>query len=141
VSRRSKDSRSIRTSAAESRESLERVSSATPSEIANPKESFIQKITRKGSSGKFNMPWKDRAGLFSKKGDAASQGDIDEDGGTEIHLGKSFESAVSSTPSADKPPSKGSLSFSFMRKSRKDKAASECSEKASETGDEENSEA
>jgi hypothetical protein len=136
MSRRSKDSRSIRTSAAESRESLERVSSATPSEIANPKESFIQKITRKGSSGKFNMPWKDRAGLFSKKGDAASQGDIDEDGGTEIHLGKSYDSTVSSTPSADKPSSKGSLSFSFMRKSRRDKAASECSEKASETGDE-----
>ncbi|EEP82228.1 conserved hypothetical protein [Uncinocarpus reesii 1704] len=55
-SRRSKDARSIRTSAAESRESLERISSGTPSEAVSAKESFIQKITRKESSSKFNMP-------------------------------------------------------------------------------------
>lgn len=139
ASRRSKDSRSVGTSAAESRESLERVASSAPSETVNPKESFIQKIARKGSSGKFNVPWKDRSGLFSKKGDGNSQGDIDEDGTSEMNLGKSLDSTISSTPSADKS-AKSSLSFSFMRKSKKDKAASESSEKASETGDEDTSE-
>ncbi|PGH06203.1 hypothetical protein AJ79_06591 [Helicocarpus griseus UAMH5409] len=139
-SRRSRDSRSIRTSAAESYESLERTSSGTPSETANQKESFIQKITRKSSSGKFNIPsWKDRAGLFSKKADSSSaQGDnVDEDAAAaDSLLGKSVDSLASSAPSVDKS-TKSSLGFGFMRKSKKaDKAASECSEKASETGDE-----
>ncbi|KAK2784923.1 hypothetical protein FQN53_008109 [Emmonsiellopsis sp. PD_33] len=137
-SRRSRDSRSIRTSAAESYESLERTSSGTPSETTNAKESFIQKITRKSSSSKFNIPWKDRASLFSKKGDTSVQGDIDEDAAAaDALLGRSVESVVSSAPSADKSTKSSSLGFGFMRKSKKtDKAASECSEKASETGDE-----
>ncbi|PGH35345.1 hypothetical protein GX50_01809 [[Emmonsia] crescens] len=144
-SRRSKDSRSIRTSAAESYESLERTSSGTPSEIVNPRESFIQKITRKSSSSKFNISWKDRAGLFSKKGGDPStlaQGDnIDEDAvAAESLLGKSVDSLASSVPSADKSTKSSSLGFGFMRKSKKEKATSECSEKASETGDEELSE-
>ena len=137
ASRRSKDSRSIRASMDGS---LERVTSSTPSEPVSTKESFIQKITRKGSSSKFSMSWKDRSGLFSKKGDTASQGDVDEDGTSEMQLGKSVDSAVSSTFSADKS-TKSSLSFSFMRKSKKERAPSESSEKASETGDEEVSEA
>ncbi|PGH28153.1 hypothetical protein AJ80_00043 [Polytolypa hystricis UAMH7299] len=135
ASRRSRDSRSIRTSAAESYESLERMSSGTPSENVLPKESFIQKITRKGSSSKFNLSWKDRSSLFSKKGDSSNQVDIDEDSAADSPLGKSFDSVISSTPSADKS-TKSSLGFSFMRKSKKaDKSASE-SERASETGDE-----
>ncbi|OJD18242.1 hypothetical protein AJ78_01742 [Emergomyces pasteurianus Ep9510] len=144
-SRRSKDSRSIRTSAAESYESLERTSSGTPSEVVNPKESFIQKITRKSSSSKFNISWKDRAGLFSKKGGdpaAPAQGEnIDEDAAAaESLLGKSIDSLASSAPSADKSTKSSSLGFGFMRKSKKEKATSECSEKASETGDEDLSE-
>lgn len=135
-SRRSKDSRSIRASIDDS---LERVASSTPSESVGTKESFIQKITRKGSSSKFSMSWKDRSGLFSKKGDNASQGDVDEDGTSDMLLGKSVDSAVSSTFSTDKS-TKGSLGFSFMRKSKKERAPSEYSEKASETGDEEASE-
>jgi len=131
--RRSKDSRSIRTSAAESYESLERTSSGTPSETVNSKESFIQKITRKGSSSKFNISWKDRSGLFSKKGDSSAQGDIDEDAALEV---KSVDIAISATASGDKS-SKSSLGFGFMRKSKRvDKAASESSGRASETGDE-----
>lgn len=142
-SRRSKDSRSIHTSAAESYEFLERTSSGTPSEIVNQKESFIQKITRKSSSSKFNISWKDRAGLFSKKssGEPAStptQGDnIDEDAAaTESLLGRSVDSLASSVQSTDKLTKSSSLGFGFMRKSKKDKAAGEYSEKASETGDE-----
>ncbi|KAL1953338.1 hypothetical protein VTO42DRAFT_2992 [Malbranchea cinnamomea] len=137
ASRRSKDSRSMHAS---TDDSLERITSNTPSESVSTKESFIQKITRKGSSSKFNMPWKDRSGLFSKKSDSVSQGDVDGDGTSEMQLGKSIDSTVSSTFSADKS-SKSSLSFSFMRKSKKDRAASECSEKASETGDDDASEA
>ncbi|KAK2768326.1 hypothetical protein FQN54_000179 [Arachnomyces sp. PD_36] len=138
ASRHSKDSRSIPTSAAESYESLERMPSGTPSESAHPKETFIQKITRKSSSSKFNLSWKERAGLFSKKGDTSSQGDIDEVFGNESQLGKSFESVVSSNTSTGDKSTKSSLGFGFMRKSKKaDKTASESSERASETGDEE----
>ncbi|OJJ34976.1 hypothetical protein ASPWEDRAFT_27658 [Aspergillus wentii DTO 134E9] len=132
-SRVSRDSRSLSIFTGDSYESLERLPSGTSVDNASTKESFIRKITRKGSSSKFGS-WKDRSGLFSKKGDS-SQGDIDEDGGSETQLGKSVDSTVSSAPSADR--STRSLNF-FSRKSRKsDKAASEASELASETGDEE----
>lgn len=139
-SRRSKDSRSIQIGATESLESLERMPSATPSESTSTKESFIQKLTRKGSSSKFNMPWKDRSGLFSKKGDST---EADEDNMPhEVQLGKSHESSVSSAPSADKSSKSSSLGFGFIRKSKKaDKAPSECSgREASEAGDESMSE-
>ncbi|KAM5452768.1 hypothetical protein MaudCBS49596_003074 [Microsporum audouinii] len=142
ASRRSKDSRSIRTTTTESHESLEQVPSSTPSESVSTKESFIQKLTRKGSSSKFNMPWKDRGSLFSKKGDSSGQNEIDGDGSSEMQLGKSNESAISL--SGDKPgdkTSKGSLGFGFIRKSKKaDKAPSESSGIASEAGDESMSE-
>lgn len=133
--RRSRDGRSIANSATESYESLERLPSGTPSDTVNSKESFIQKITRKSSSSKFNLSWKDRSGLFSKKGDS-SQGDIDEDANSEAQLGKSIDSITSSTHSADKS-SRSSLGF-FSRKSKKsEKTVGEESEKAGETGDEE----
>ncbi|KAF3491267.1 uncharacterized protein GIQ15_00784 [Arthroderma uncinatum] len=143
ASRRSKDSRSIQTAATESHESLEQVPSSTPSEAVSTKETFIQKLTRKGSSSKFNMPWKDRASLFSKKGDSTGQGDPDGEGNSEIQLGKSNESAISLTlgdKSGDRS-SKSSLGFGFIRKSKKvDKAPSESSGIASEAGDESMSE-
>ncbi|OJJ45625.1 hypothetical protein ASPZODRAFT_133481 [Penicilliopsis zonata CBS 506.65] len=131
-SRASRDSKSFSTFTGDSYESLERMPSSTSLENSS-KESFIRKITRKGSSGKFSS-WKDRSGLFSKKGDSA-QGDIDEDVGSEAQLGRSLESTVSSTPSAEKS-SKSSLGF-FSRKPKKsDKGIGEASERASETGDE-----
>lgn len=120
----SRDSRSLSSIPRGSYESLERMPSAASADNASSKESFIQKITRKSSSSKFGS-WKDRSGLFSKKGDA-SQGDIDEDGDGEVHLAKSIDSTLSSAPS------RSSLSF-FSRKSKKsDKAASETSERPSE---------
>ncbi|GFF41809.1 hypothetical protein IFM61606_02591 [Aspergillus udagawae] len=136
----SRDSRarSLSIFTGDSYESLERMPSATSADNSNSKESFIRKITRKGSSSKFGS-WKERSGLFSKKGDS-SQGDIDEDASSEAQLAKSIDSTVSSAPSADRS-TRSSLGF-FSRKSKKsDKAASETSERpselASETGDDE----
>jgi hypothetical protein len=70
----SKDGFSINTSTAsmaDSRDSLDRSPSSTPSEAANnsmPKESLMQRITRKSSSSKFSVPWsKDKTSVFSKK--------------------------------------------------------------------------
>lgn len=128
-------SRSLSIFTGDSYESLERMPSATSADNSNSKESFIRKITRKGSSSKFGS-WKERSGLFSKKGDS-SQGDIDEDASSEAQLAKSIDSTVSS---ADRS-TRSSLGF-FSRKSKKsDKAASETSERpselASETGDDE----
>ena len=132
-SRLSRDSQSLSIFTGDSYESLERMPSNNSLDNGSSKESFIRKLTRKGSSSKFSS-WKDRSGLFSKKGDS-SQGDIDEDRNSEAQLGKSVDSTISSAPSADR--STRSLSF-FSRKSKKsDKAASETSERISETGDEE----
>lgn len=126
-------SRSLSHFTGESYESLERMPSGASVDNAS-KESFIRKITRKGSSSKFSS-WKDRSGLFSKKGES-SQGDIDED---EAQLGKSVDSTVSSVPSADRS-TRSSLGF-FSRKSRRSDKASETSELTSEltseAGDEE----
>ncbi|KAE8151036.1 hypothetical protein BDV25DRAFT_139285 [Aspergillus avenaceus] len=129
-------SRSLTVFTGDSYESLEQVPSATSADNSSSKESFIRKITRKGSSSKFSS-WKDRSGLFFKKGDP-SQGNIDEDGNDESQLAKSVDSTVSSAPSADRS-TRSSLGF-FSRKSRKsDRAASETSERpseqASETGE------
>jgi hypothetical protein len=131
TSSHSKDSHAL-SGAAESLESLDLVPSSSPSDTFGTKESFIQKITRKGSSSKFNLSWKDRGGIFSKKYES-SQGDADEE--DEAQLGKSVESVISNTPSADKSSIRSSRGF-FSRKSKKDKQL-EASEKASETGDEE----
>jgi hypothetical protein len=129
--RTSRDSRSLSFLTGESYESLERMPSEASADNAS-KESFIRKITRKGSSSKFSS-WKDRSGLFSKKGES-SQGDIEEDAASEAQLGKSIDSTVSSAPSADRS-TRSSLGF-FSRKSRKSDKASETSERASEVGDE-----
>jgi len=141
-SRLSKDAHSIATatSVGDSRDSLEHSNSATPSEgvaTSVPKESLMQRITRKSSSSKFNVPWsKDRTGsLFSKKaGEPSTPGELDEDGASEFLLGKGSESAAS-TPQHEKA-GRASLTWSrvMSRKSRRgEKEASESSEKASET--------
>jgi hypothetical protein len=135
TSRRSKDSRAL-SYATESADSLELAPSSSPSDNVNAKESFIQKITRKSSSSKFSLSWKDRAGIFSKKNDSL-QGDIDEDGNEgEVQLGKSMDSISSSTPSAEKSLPRSSRNF-FSRKPKKDQNTGDFNEKASETGDEE----
>ena len=141
-SRLSKDTHSIATAfVGDSHDSLDHSTSATPSEgtaTSAPKESLMQRITRKSSSSKFNVPWsKDRGSLFSKKtGEPSTPGELDEDGSGEYLLGKSIDSAAS-TPQHEKG-GRASLSWSrVMRKSKKgekgEKEASESSERASET--------
>ena len=139
-SRLSRDARSIvtATSMAESHDSLEQSTSGTASDSMGssaPKETLMQRITRKGSSSKFNVPWaKDRASLFSKKnGDQATGGEVEEDAASDHQLGKSMD-GVFNTPPHEKA-NRGSISWStIMRKSKKgDKAASESSEKTEET--------
>ena len=153
-SRKSKDAQSLTTtgSLAEPRESLERTASAqsggTPAETTPSKETFIQKlITRKASSSKFNS-WKEKGGIFSRKGESTTPGEIDEDGASsDQQFGRSMES-TSTTPSGEKErddrpkANRTSLSWSFMRKGRRGQRddltaseVSESSEKASEVDD------
>lgn len=140
--RLSRDAHSIATatSMAESHDSLDRSTSGTPSEAVTPlgpKETLMQRITRKSSSSKFTVPWgKDRGSLFTKKmGEPSTPGEIDEDGSSEGQLGKSLDS-VSSTPQPEKA-TRGSISWSsIMRKPKKgDKANTEAGERSSETTD------
>lgn len=125
--------RSMSNSVAESYDSLELVNSGTASSTdaaGTGRETFIQRITRKGSSSQFKIPWKDRA-LFSKKGGDASAtpAEGDEEAWVESQLGKSVGS-VSSLPNSEifkekekerdgKGSKPSSLSFSFMRKARR----------------------
>ena len=143
--RTSRDAPSIVTSASisESHDSLDRSTSGTQSEAvtpSGPKETFMQRISRKGSSSKFNVPWsKERGGLFSRKaGDSTSSGppsgDFDEDGGSEKN-----DESVMGTPQPAEKTSRTSLSWpNIRRKSKKNGvAAAEPAEKnSSELGEE-----
>ena len=94
----------------------------------------MQKITRKSSSSKFNVPWsKDRAGggLFSKRaGEPSTPGEIDEDTSSEGLLGKSVESPGGTLQ--QEKFGRTSLSWpNIRRKSRKGDVA----DKGSEAGE------
>lgn len=139
-SRLSRDAYSIATATSESHDSLDQSLSPSTSDIANsstPKETLMQRITRKSSSSKFNVPWSKERGtsLFSKKGEPSTPGEIDEDGSGDQLLGKSIDSAAS-TPQHERG-GRASLSWSrVMRKAKKgEKEASESGEP--ETGDDE----
>ncbi|EPE29755.1 Fibronectin type III [Glarea lozoyensis ATCC 20868] len=109
-SRKSRDTHSVHTqnSVAESTESLDRISSNTPSD-ANPsgatskdKESSIARLLRKGSSSKFSLSSRrgEKAGLFGSKKGVNSAANSDRDGsmdlGDDTPFGKSFDSVTSS---------------------------------------------
>ncbi|KAI9805851.1 MAG: hypothetical protein M1825_000465 [Sarcosagium campestre] len=100
------------------------------------KESIFQKITRKSSSSKFNIPWKDKSGIFSKKLTEPSTPDE----GESKMLGDSpatyRHDASAGSPSTSGARSAKSWSTLMRKQKRGDKAASEASEKASEAGDE-----
>ena len=125
--RLSRDAGSITTagSVAESHDSLDHSTSGTASEAAaststGTRESLMQKITRKSSSSKFNVPWgKERGGLFSKKaGEPSTPGEVEEDAPNDNLLSRSGDSAAS-TPQQEKT-SRSSLSWpNIRRKSRK----------------------
>lgn len=133
--RLSRDAQSITTAAstADSHESFDRSTSGTPSEAvtpSGPKETLMQKITRKSSSSKFNVPWAKERGLFSKRaGEPPTPGEIDEDASSEGQLGKSVES-TGSTPQQEKA-GRTSLSWpNIRRKSKKgDLALNETTER------------
>jgi len=152
--RRSRDNRSISTAAEGStsspRESLERLASETPSE-SHPtssigKESFMQKLSRKSSSGKFFPGFgKDKTSLFTSAKKASEVGtpdETDEDSAvSNTTMAKSVES-VSSSPllgSGIKDNRSSGLSWSSIKRmgKRGDKTPSLHESIASETtGDE-----
>jgi hypothetical protein len=129
-------------SEASPRESLERIISHTPSDLTGSlgKESFMQKLTRKGSTNQF-LAFGKKSTLFSKSktNDAPGTPDeVDEDGGF-LGLGRSTDS-VGNSPSIGTPKDKTSaLSWSSIKKlGKKDKTPSLHESIASEaTGDEE----
>lgn len=134
--RLSRDAQSITTatSTADSHDSFDRSTSGTPSEAvisSGPKESLMQKITRKSSSSKFNVPWSKDRGLFSKRaGEPSTPGEIDEDNSSEGQLGRSLDSA-GSTPQQEKS-GRASISWpNIRRKSKKGDTA----DKGSEVGE------
>ncbi|KAL9013933.1 MAG: hypothetical protein Q9173_001398 [Seirophora scorigena] len=136
--RLSRDTGSVTTagSVAESHDSLEHSTSGTTSEAAassGPRESFMQKITRKSSSSKFNVPWsKERGGLFSKKAEEPSTpGELDEDVSMDIQVTKGGENAASA-PQQERG-SRTSLSWPNMR--RKSRKGGLSVEKGAETAD------
>jgi hypothetical protein len=129
-------------SEASPRESLERIISHTPSDLTGSlgKESFMQKLTRKGSTNQFFALGK-KSTLFSKSKTNEAPGtpdEVDEDGGF-LGLGRSTDS-VGNSPSIGTPKDKTSaLSWSSIKKlGKKDKTPSLHESIASEaTGDEE----
>ena len=140
--RLSRDSQSIATShsVGDSYDSLDRSDSGTPSDAvtpSTPKETLMQKITRKSSSSKFNVPWaKERSSIFSKKtGEPSTPDEVDEDISNDGQFGKSVDS-VPSTPQPEKS-NRGSISWpNIRRKSKKgDKALVDAFDKAGEAGD------
>ena len=80
----------------------------------------MQRISRKGSSSKFNVPWgKERGGLFSRKGGdntlcGAPSGDFEEDADSEKH-----EEHYSNTPQPSEKSSRSSLSWPNIRRKSK----------------------
>lgn len=143
--RMSRDTPSIISTAdaseASPRESLERSISHTPSELTGSigKESFMQKLTRKGSTNQF-LTFGMKNTLFSKAKAADAPGtpdEMNEDHGF-LGLGRSTDS-VGNSPSIGTPKDKTSaLSWSAIRKlGKKDKTPSLHESIASEaTGDE-----
>lgn len=128
-------------SEASPRESLEHTTSHTPSEHAGSvgKESFMQKLTRKGSTNQF-LTFGKKATLFSKSKPSDTPGtpdEHDEESGF-LGLGRSTDS-VGNSPSIGTPRDKTSaLSWSSIKKlGKKDKTPSLHESIASEaTGDE-----
>ena len=143
--RRSRDAQSVTTAAstADSHESFDRSTSGTPSEVvtpSGPKETLMQKITRKSSSSKFNVPWAKERSLFSKRaGEPSTPGEIDVDVASENQLSKSAENS-GSTPQQEKA-GRSSISWpNIRRKSKKgDQALTEATEGSSDIGDYEES--
>ena len=129
--RNSRDTQSMidsTTSQADSRSSLDHSISGTPSEgltPSTPKETLMQRITRKGSSSKFNIPWnKDSrsASFFSSKKANGTVGDPVTPSEDDIESQEGNDN-VAGTPHLEKLQEKGSKGKSswpgLRRKSKK----------------------
>ena len=109
-------------------------STSTPSSSA-PKESLMQRITRKSSSSKFSAAWKERgASIFSSKksaGEPSTPGDVDEEGDGGDYLGvKGPAGSEAGTPGGEKEEKEksGRPSLSWSRvMSRKGKGVARVS--------------
>lgn len=123
--RLSRDAHSVTTapSVADSYESLDRSTSGTPSETvtpSGPKETLMQKITRKSSSSKFNVPWaKERSGLFSNKraGEPSTPDETNEDNWSGHQPGKNMDTLVSTLQ--QEKGSRATLSWPNIRRKSK----------------------
>lgn len=123
--RLSKDSRSVTTatSATDSHDSHDHSTFGTPSEAltsSGTKETLMQKISRKSSSSKFNIPWaKERTGLFSRRaGEPLTPDEIIEDASGNNQLDKSVD--IGDSPLQQEKLSRTSLSWpNIIRKSKK----------------------
>lgn len=140
----SKDAQSVMTagSLADSRNSLDYSTSGTPSEAiasSGHKETLMQKISRKSSSSKFNVPWiKEKSGLFSRRvGEPLTPDEMNDDTVSEIHLRQSADS-LNSMPLHEKE-SRSALSWpNLRRKSKKNTPTTlEFAERSSDAEDDE----
>lgn len=120
-----KDAQSVVTSGslADSRNSLDNSTSGTPSEAiasSGQKETLMQKITRKSSSSKFNVPWiKEKSGLFSRRaGEPLTPDEANDDTVGEINLRQSADS-LSNIPPQEKESRSALLWPNLRRKSKK----------------------
>ncbi len=129
--RLSRDAQSITTatSTADSGDSFDRTTSGTPLEAvasSAPKESLMQKISRKSSSSKFNVSYR---GIFSKRaGEPSTPGEFEEDNASDGQLGGS----AASTPQHEK--SRAGISWTNIRRKSK---KGELIERESEAGEDE----
>ena len=139
--RLSRDAQSVTTAAstADSHDSFDRSTSGTPSEAvtpSGPKETLMQKITRKSSSSKFNVPWSKDRGLFSKRaGEPSTPGEVDEDASSDNQISKSVDSSISA-PQQEKA-SRSSISWpNIKRKSKRgDNNVNEAAERSNDLVD------
>lgn len=120
----SKDARSIMTagSLTDSHDSLDWSSIGILSDAAassGHKETLMQKISRKSSSSKFNVPWiKEKSGLFSRRGgETLTPDEINDDTVSETHLRRSADS-LSNMPQHEKE-GRSALSWPNLRRKSK----------------------
>lgn len=130
--RLSRDAQSITTatSTADSHDSVEKGTSGTTSDSPTPKESLMQKITRKSSSSKFNVPWSKDRGMFSKRAGEFVLNDNDMETPLEAHDAKIHEN-ISNNQREEKP----SRAWASIR--RKSKRGTETADQESDLGDDE----
>jgi hypothetical protein len=153
-SRKSRDAPSLSTLGGDTasdagRESLEHTTSRTPSEFGGsatasaPRESFMQKLTRKSSATKFNFPGLKGTVRFnnSSKKDLRNNGgggdvyDTDEENAAGIAEAEKGAASPVLTPKDRDAKSGGGFSFRSLKRRKGDKAASTSVQEGVEAAD------